>query len=879
MFGIFDFKDALNNLFHQKKSVFQADIASLKGSKVVIDETNLTFAFTKHVGDPAQSLNLPYQTFVEKYCKTLKDAGIDFSIVFTGNAHTNDYRYRASTHSACRVFWKCHYFKIIHQKIQNEEIREAKTMNNNFVFGCIFTDYLVSAQFDRFFEIFHYNFLRRIGADFMRAPKHKENQILWLSDNGFVNAIASSPFMFIFQNVNQIISDFDFKIKIFRYYDIQHFSKSFNISVEQMRELLFLLLCSFIMRIEKGEKLKLDKALSENHSKIVEVFQEESSKNIDFLSNFIIRFSEVLTKNKENKESSFSEAMKLLDLSKKNVDEIRLELFSAQIVSDSGEILCYPGKKPLLGRNYCFGVSLKDIVILYSLHLLSDSILFLLSPNLRNMYVFPATILQNFETIKLKCTYVKRNLEKSLFKMLSLFNFEFNEHYILVPCVHIWQTLRTDFLYQTTTVLWEKITNTQNLALISEIESQKNAETSEIVTKVSKNEFLKSEFISIFSEKNEKPFSLFESLRFLDENVEKKAQNVVFSSQTLLSVSEFSLSVNLNFLQEMGFVDIKKPIINCVGKALLKCFDAEFFEQAIILLEFIRIDTFGKQSEDSIMDPYNDFHDPEAVKKHSLFKNTPQMQKPLIDSRAKSSSKTDLNTTLQINLLESKVCVLDRELDSIRIKIENLENGPILIESITNMVKNKYRRQIELISKFFVLSWSNLSVKGLSDYESCLFFEKLNLVLLSLFNTTSTNAALLFFKTATKSNVKIVTDSFPRFPFINVYSLDLGILSKKLLTKFLAYKELEPCKVEYANKLRKELTFQKINSLHFLIAGFDDILKKALKFYKSMLRLMNLIFEDKKLVKTCAFYQDIVESESIFLEFAKFVESGCLRSL
>lgn len=865
MFGIFDFKDALNTLFSKNESVFECELSDLQNSKVAIDETSLSYNFTQKVNNLDQGMVLPYQTAVRNHFKHMKEANIDSTLVLSNNYWSNDKQYSEACNIEVRAYWKCFYFFILHYQIENEAERNSKLENDANVLNCIFSDYSTSHQINRFYEISQYNSLQQTGIECLRAPIFQENQMLWLYQNDLADAIMSSPMLFIHQNIDQIISSFDFKNKKIYIYDIKSFADHYKLSLEQMRECLFSLLCFFIKRIENGEKLKLIKALMKTHSEIVNVYKTEANKNINLIDDFLHKSAEKLALS-SNKLDFMFDCFQRLNLSAADFHRFQEKFFTREIITDKNEILHYPFSFAENFKYSSFPKRLHEIIILYTKNLISDSIMFLLSSNFQNTYVFPLVHIQNFQTIKLKSTYLKNNFERSLFKLLSLSNFAPEENYFIISSMGIKLALQTENLSTISSNFWEMLNDEKFKT--PDFEKPDFCDR-EIIKNVSKSEFLKNEFISIKIPQTDKIYSLYESLNLFSEAVDKKLEFITFDQNSVCTCSEISLCVNLMTLQELEYINIQKKKISRIGKALV-CFGNEAnFEKTLIVLKFIKLNIFDKKAEEQLMENFETFSS--SSSENRIFKgqkndsiNSQHKTKELVEKMYKEG----LFNTHKINSLESRVCIIDKQIYNLKTLLNNSE----LFDQIYSLIQDKYRHKIDFISKFFVLSWTEISIAGVADYECCLFFQKLNDIMLALYNIVSTNLALLVLKTETKKDISLPVRAFKKFPFIDGYSLEIGVLVKLVLTDYLIYKELVSRKHELSQTYINRLDSFYIDKTYNLPVDFLTILQKGFLFFIEFQKLGQVVFGVNQLTRNYSFIVDMNNSIDLFKDFfAHFV--------
>ena len=844
MFGLFDFKDALKSVFDEKHALLEAPLSILKNQKLAIDGTIISAEFLKKMYSGNQSMMPSYRGTISDFTSQLKKANIDFTIVLTGNFFTNNCRYLDNAQIVNRLYWKCLYFQSIYQSIENENEKQAKIMNNIKVLILLLKDNLIQTQVNRYYEIFQPNIFNEFGIDFVKAPRLKESQILWLVDNSFVSAIASSPLMFIYPNVDQVISHFDFTKQSFHFYDINILAKSYNISVEQIKACFLALACFFVLKIEKGGKLKLATALTETHSKITVKYEQECTQNALIVKKLLEHFSALNSDSASVSTDALALASEFLDIPKKLIENLKYEFFSSQIITDKAEFSCYPGKKPLAALNYCFNTSSKNLLVFYCMDLLSDSVLFLLSSNFKNTWVYPPTYIINFQTIQMKSGYIKDNLERSLFKILSLRDFKTNDNHWFWPTREICSLLRTDFMYLSLGYLWDTVnclsTNTKKRFITGP--SNRELIMQGTVSKISRSEFLNQEIYSISCKKSSEQVSTCQAFLKFATASSMNAEPITYLQDCVCSVAELSLTVNLMVLEELGYLNTKNTRLTRIGEFLLKSVSAEFFEEIILVFELVRIDMFDIKLDTQILSQYDSFNLDESDKEsrnpsYSSGQATPKnahhsLQDPISPL---IRPHNELINTLKLNLLESRVCIVEQEKKEFIRMFTCLTKDASLPAKIAEMVNEQSKRRIEFISKFFLMIGRDTCLSGLFDYESCLFFEKLHMVLLSMFNLTTTSLALLFTKTGTRNHLHLATSAFRKLPFIRIYSMETGVLFKKLLTNFLIWRILDEKKIPFANQYKRQLFLDKNDEAGKYGITFSELVKKSFQFFRSNL--------------------------------------------
>ena len=687
-------------------------------------------------------------------------------------------------------------------------------------------------------------------------------------NSGLYSAVSGSLLCFAFAQggVDQIISHFDFKGGKFFFFDLRTFAESFGMTVEAMRAAVFLLFCRFNAKIREGSSPKLHRALIQPHESIFEFYFNESKANVQWTRKLLESLSRVRCAD-ETGDKLVSRLREHAKLPRADFENFYNEIFTSQVVTDAGQIVCYPGKKKLTAKNYCFSVSQKSLLVNFCMQLLSDALLCLISPNYGYTWFHFSSYVINFQMTQMKSTYVKANLERNLFKVLCVLSRAEDIRYVYVPSAEKTIELRTDFFYHQRYPLVDRVNFGNEGSDLSVGPSQQlPVDIPEQLVRSTQEEVLGQMALGLAVDKSDKPLSVQEVLRLFAAN---KRPLVRLPTDAPLSISEMSMVCFLSVLEESGLICRHLNKVHQLGQLVQECVSPEFLEEAVVVLELIKCNGFTFLSENDLMRNFEDMVR-EDCQSNSACQSNGRLQQSVNPVEFNFQNKEELLHSLKVQEFEKRICVVDSGLkDFAELAVEN-GRSEALVADVCSLVADRAKGCVEFVSKFFTLMATNISMVNMFDYESCLFFEKVNLVLYSIYNSLTCTAAVAQMRFQ-KTDLKTVTRALGLMPFVKVFSFDLGILAKKLLTDFVIYRELLARGDSLADAMCKKLSVQMVQHRYLPQHSFVGLTERAFRFFKQICKLLEHIWKANQQLHEHPVFSNMAYSSTLFQEFHDFI--------
>jgi len=417
MLGYFDFKDALKHLFRESDAVCEEDIVCLSSSKVAVDFYTILQMYLTSIVDTGMIRSI--ESFVLDFKAQMEAYDINFIVVFGGIEVLNGIEFIQTIRTLNRAYWKCSYFTMVYDMmIDDPRDLMEKTKNVARICKCIFcnsvSNYLAECRFSQ--RVI--NLLRNLDVDFIRAPQMRENQLLWLYENGFANAISSSPLMFIHQNVGQIICDFKFKQGKFTYYDMDKMASKLNCLPERLPNCLFGSMVSFVMGSKSDTEDRLTSTLRGNITESAECFWNEKEVLANRIKGDVFALKDIVD-HKSNSPALWNEISSVLAVNKNDVNKYSVLFYRCPIITNTNDLTYYPGKKSLKEFHVLVNIAQKDLVTCYCLGMMNEEMFRMLSKCCNHSCYLQDIVSPSYEHQILLQNSFKSHLEIGLRRILA----------------------------------------------------------------------------------------------------------------------------------------------------------------------------------------------------------------------------------------------------------------------------------------------------------------------------------------------------------------------------------------------------------------------------------------------------------------------------
>jgi hypothetical protein len=235
----------------------------------------------------------------------------------------------------------------------------------------------------------------------------------------------------------------------------------------------------------------------------------------------------------------------------------------------------------------------------------------------------------------------------------------------------------------------------------------------------------------------------------------------------------------------------------------------------------------------------------------------------------KPSFQEFLQHTIKINILESQVSIIDHEITEFLLAADRFPDDKPAFARIAEGVRER-RRQIDFISKFFMLSVPNLKARGLADYECTHFFEKLHITMRGLDIAIKSILTRVFLRAGGRTPLSTITKAFGRVPYISLHSNEMGMLSKKVLTNYLLFRGLSDHGLRFAKEYGRQVHPSAIEKSFGLPVGFALVVCKTFCFFSEFERLSKSLGPWHEESPGSRFRRNFDESRALFEGVHKF---------
>lgn len=866
MYAIYEFKETLRELFIETASLVEEDISFLKNQKIILDDAFFLKSFTK-ISEIDE-----FEYKIEELVSLFQKNGISFTVVQNGTMFAHEQQTLEVLKTTENAKWELlcrNYLPSMIDKEQDyheykdrldEELTPLLQLLNH-------ANPEEAGRGEQLRTVF-----QRLKVDHIRAPKIKENQMLWLYDHGFGSAIGSSPLMFIYPNVTQIISHFDFSKQKFYFYDLNEFAANMGSTPESLRHILFACFCSNVSHLSKNEKMRVQKFIETretNRLRFSQGLMREDVKELKTKIQSILKLFE--GKEIQGDSASSSTLSEFLKLDKKKDFElIKCHFLSSQVLTDHADLICYPGKSPLAKKQYCFETNLKDLLVFYCMHSIPDSIISLLGANCKNSYVLPPGFVSNKSLQKFKGEYFLEFLAICLSKLGPLIGEKLDMKYTLFvdSLTEIQLTVpdigkKKDRLFE----IWQSSTFqsqtggfNQNTKIESIRSSMSTAQRSEVMT--------------MTCERHDILFSIYESIKNFQYKSHKSEKPTVVLSHFWFRASELSNFVILNLLEILGYLDMKTGKLSFITEQLVKIVPSEYIEESIILLELIRSSSFDGSGTSGFSSKSDSEETPEVhyqvsdselkllfskkeLEKLKSIKNvSADMESAYLKNRIISSNFSIIEKTAYEFWLQSNSDGLDFDYLSV-------------IRSALTISETK---KIELISLFFLLANPEKETTTHFDFRSEELLEKIELIKRSLNTVVQTNLTIAFLRTTTKRDFALISRTTEKLLFSKRYSSRTSAFIKQLIAKFLLYKEMKKKNFPGTKLMAKSLLNEGRDKSGENVSSIYPSLAKCHRLFDSFFKLGEIVFGISEETKNNRFWKNMLESKGLLNELFEFYQ-------
>lgn len=810
MIGYLDLKDVLAEIFQDNNCICEEDISNLKGRKLGI-------SFYEIVSDLV--LDIVKQGSWDKALAEIKKKfeyhDIDTLFVLPG---TNISMGKDIQYAFWRIkheWWKMELFKNLYENTKHKQIDKFKTaiqeISEIYLYDG-FTGYFV------FHHIRSYlvKTFKSFTKDSIVAPQIVGTQLAWLYDNAIVDAVMGNPTYFIYNTIDQIISNINHTKKKFSFYDLNKFAQALNLSVAQARMIILAVYIKFTLDKELSASPKF---LSASRDRVLEFkknYRLEIDKRKKVIYDVIEKMRPVITGTETSMQLTKIIAT-TLDLHKTDVANCYNMLMKSPVMTSEGELIIYPEKRSL-SKTFILDTSCRELVCFYSMGYIDDDIFYLMNKTTDHTYSLSPPRADSMESDYCLTNFYVPVLQKALFKVFKVFNKS---------------TIKLeDIIFQL------RLQNGNPMPLHVEPEDIR--------------------LYTLYTAKSHNSISFYNCLNEFCSVLVKNEFPQEINHDLSLSENELLFYVHLSLLDELKYINLKESKVLVLGASFVKGGLSKFEDQTLLFFELLKLGLIkGQKLHPSNIENINKLtiqdlsvnnsssRDSYELDKNSDKSDLTQIQKEFYQALRYFEELHAFQRSLTLYQIESNIDKVFETLKDIKnqLKYDNVENFQSLC-SILDEAVSKNIHMITLISKLVILGeFKYINSQKLTDYETQQFDQCLKVVSNTFYRKLAVDLVYVFLSTNTRHDLSVLDKAFSRLPFNNIGSPEVAALIKIIFTKFVVYKALEPYKVPYklalGEQIKRSVIEDSLNNEFDLTAALND----RIEFFDYLLQ-------------TCSYKQD-----------------------
>lgn len=845
MLSIYDFKDALINIFQTKNSFPIRPISHLKNKRIGVDCRFLINYML--FSSSCMSIN----ESIKQLKMQMVSQNIEYVVIFNGIDVVDSDHYQKPANIFSNFLEKFYYIKLLIKNFSESSLITAGTFNSVNIYTSCIEDSLAASIFQRSFEDQIVLALQTYDIKYIKSPQTRECQMSHFLKTKQVDYIMTSPMAFIFTDADEIIGNMNFSDDLFQVFSLQMFSEQFSISKEDMRKCIFGSLIYFLASKTIQHTSKLQKSIQESFYNFSESLKSENQKNTKIIEDKIKLLSRIVPEFKidENLCDILSEVWQL------DIREVRFHtnlLFNSPIVTKDFKVILHNGNNFSSIKETMLNLENESYILWFS-QLFIDHQLFSLFSRFSRFTYFVA-----FQKIN--------NIE-----MNFLYQFYFKEK--LEICIsYIIQTL--------------KIPPKTSFKLNLFGEHIRNLELKKIRPKffVLPNKMVSpDDHPSIYNSLFQFAYGCFKKFPLNEVNF-----SLPMSSETIVS------NINLNFLNDLGYINLNEQVVLKLGGRFLKLKNGQMEEELILAIESIRCLIVHKRDFSFVQDKNDKFEEEfnENIAK-LISGNTPELlfEGSQSEFTEESSMNIDNSFGLNNNLIH-KIYNPENQAEQQKFKIQTLLATPFHVIKnfeieyfryskkqdtkvrVTSILKNAFKdqafRKILFISRvLFFVPCSNF-VREISDVDFYHFKHLFFVIRKSMQNLYQSYVRMFVHELGKDFDIKFVTELHGKLPFQKQKTSHMSSMIKILMQKFLIYQSLEEFNDPFAQIYKQKLEIHKIKAKFNSDFNFIEYLINARKFYKKLTLVVESMVESDFVFDIDRISLYLNESMSLFQAFIQF---------
>lgn len=823
MIGYLDLKDVLAEIFRDNNCVYEEEISKLKGRKVGI-------SFYEIIGDLVLDIfkHKNWEGALMEIKKKFDYHEIETIFVFPGLSVQITKEMQDAFWRIKHEWWKLELFKNLYESTKIKQIGKFRTAIKE-----ISTTYL----FDGFtgFYVFHHirsyliKTFKEFTKDIIVAPQIVGTQLLWLYDNSVIDAVMGNPTFFMYNGIDNIISNIDHSKKKYYFYNLEKFAQKMNLSVSQARVCI---MAAYIKFAQDKDLCSVPKFLSASRDRVMEFtknYKSEIDKRKTIIYDIIEKLRGVVTGSETTMQIT-KLLVSTLGLNKIETANHYNMVMRSPVITSEGELIIYPEKRSL-SKTFILDTNCRELVLFYSLGYIDDELFYLMNKVSDNNFSIKPPRADSMESDYCITNFMIPYLQKALYKIYVAFSKS--------------EVRLIDTKFQLTL---------QNGNVI-----ELNVEPEDI------------KLLTVYTSKSHEHVSFFNCLNEFCAALVKKEVPQEISKDFSLSENELLFYIYLSLLDELKYINLKEGKVLVLGASFVRGGPSRFEEQTLLFFELLKLGLVkGNRFHPSNIENINKLtiqdlsinnsvskESTEAENKYDQPDLTP-VQREFYQALKHFDELNTFQRSLTLYQIESNIDKVLETLKSIKhqVKRDSPEQFQFLNVAIDEGM-SKHIHIITLLTKLITIGdFKYINPDKLTDYETQQVDQCIKVVSSTFYRKLAVDLIYVFLTTSTRNDMSILDRAFRRLPFNFVGSPEMAALFKIVFTKFVVLKTLQQHNCPYKIVLGEQIKRSNIEDSFNNEINLTAILKDRLEF---------LDF----LINTCSYKQDSFKEIIESLEEAK----------
>jgi hypothetical protein len=815
---MYDLKDALMNLFQEEGCYPPHPLTSLSGKRIAVDCRFLTTHMLK-----SSSCRSLYDG-IRLLSSYLNQNDIHYTVVFGGIDLLDQRHFQSCSKSLSKFLEKNYFVRLMKKNLLESSLLTSGAVNSFSLYSTVAKDTVASSVFQRAFEDQLLAGFKDFGIESIKSPQLRECQLSYLLQTKRVDVVMSSPLAFVLTDSDILAGDINFEDDHYNVFNLQLFAQKYGIEANDMRKCLFAAYIYFLLRDSKTQEAKLMQAIHQTQTTFSTALDTANRRNTESIREFIRSMVKIVpTFSIDWKFCHF--LSEYLAVSIQEIFKASNLLFNSPVFTNENRVTNFPHPGfPFSGENL-IDVSLTSMTFWFCKQYLDHHFFKLFNKCTNYTYFVGFPRLDILEMRFILKVYLKAKLEESLGYALRTINLEKNI------------VFRLDLFGEESVVL-RPVKKMQDFYCL--LPGKPSASPD---------------------------FSLHGAIMTFGEALKNRQSLQSFRTDQHVDICGVVRMLNLNFLADLGYIDLGRKAIKALGYAFLKSGSSDLDEELIIAFECIRCLLIHKteykidriESETLRKEIFAQFgsHLRRASRNVNSTKTATALPEPSDDPR---SVVTALFAELSFDSFSETqkdpmvgLLIQMSQYDIEKIKVETLISTPYNViknfeieyirfyssQEVRNRVfwilKNAFRdggfeRVLFLGRILFFVPGSNTQ-NEVFDADFNQLKHMFMVIQKALRGLIKASFRMFAFRVAREHDSEFIEAVLDKLPFQKQKSSHLSSLIKIMLQKYLIYKSLEEAQDSFAVVYRQRLEPRKVKAKINAQFNLNEYLDKAVRFY------------------------------------------------